>query len=208
MVHTFMSPSALLILFCLLLSGCTSTKQNITATPAFQSSTERIEQTKAITQWQVYGKIAFIEESKRESATLNWQVNDKKNSQQLNLTSYLGINVLQLVSHQNQHKLSFDGQSYQTDDLKTLIYSLTGLTLPTQALSSWIKGLAFQENDQISYDSSHLPTNLTSYYQNAQWEITYSHYKQIKHYVLPSRLTIKTNDLLIKIVINQWKNVE
>ena len=204
----FFSPITLLILSCIALSGCTSTKQNTPDSFTPQSSSERSEQLKAMTQWQVNGKIAFIKKNKRESATLNWRVNEKNNSQQLNLTSYLGINVLQLTSKQGKHNLKFDGSDYQGDDLTTLIYSLTGLTLPTQALSHWIKGVSFKPSDHIIYDDSNLPLNLTSFYNNQQWQITYHSYIQVNHYILPSKLSIKKGPLLIKIAINQWKNIE
>jgi len=190
------------------LSGCTTTKQVSQAPLTMQSPSERATQLNKITQWQVNGKIAFIERDKRNSATLNWQVDEKNNSQQLNLTSYLGINVLQLTSKQGEHTLKFDGKDYHDRDLTALIYSLTGLTLPTKALSYWIKGLPFQSSDYIEYDDSNLPLNLTSFYNNQQWQIAYGNYKQINDYVLPSKLTVRKDNLLIKIVINRWQHVE
>lgn len=208
MNRDFYSPLPLFIICCLVLSGCTSTQKNTQASLPMQSSIERAEQLKKITQWQVNGKIAFIERDERNSATLNWQVNEKDNSQRLNLTSYLGINVLQLTSNQGKHNLKFDGKDYQGDNLTALIYSLTGLTLPTQALSYWIKGLAFQPSDEIKYDDSNLPLQLTSFYNNQQWQITYGNYKQVKHYVLPSKLTVRRDNLIIKIAINQWQRIE
>jgi len=208
MNRNFFAPIILLILYSIVLSGCTSTKQNSPISLKQQSSSERAKQLEKITQWQVNGKIAFIKKDERESASLNWQVNEKNKSQQLNLTSYLGINVLQLTSNQGKHKLKFDGKDYQGNDLTTLIYSLTGLTLPTQALSDWIKGASFQPNDHIIYDHLNLPLNLTSFYNNQQWLITYHSYEQVNHYTLPTKLTIKKGDLLIKIVINQWKNIK
>ena len=208
MNHHFFSPIILFTLYCLFLSGCTNTKQNTSDVFAVQNSIERIEQLTKITQWQINGKIAFIEHNKRESATLNWQVNEKNNSQELNLTSYLGINVLQLTSKQGQHKLKLDGKRYQGTDLTALIFSLTGLTLPTHALGYWIKGLAFQPSDIVKYDKSNLPLSLTSFYNNEKWKITYNGYEQVNRYVLPSRLTIQKNHLLIKISINRWQHVE
>jgi len=192
----------------MVLSGCASNRQNTQNSFTLQSSTERAEQLNKITQWQVNGKIAFIERNKRNSATLNWQVNEKNQSQQLNLTSYLGINVLQLTSNQGKHKLKFDGNDYQGDNLTTLIYSLTGLTLPTKALSYWIKGLAFQPSDKMEYDNSNLPLHLNSFYNNQQWQITYGNYKQVNGYILPTKLTVKKDNLLIKIAINKWQHVK
>ena len=51
--------------------------------------------------------------SKRESASLIWQVNEKQQTQELNLTSYLGINVLHLKSNKKQHLIKVDGKEYR-----------------------------------------------------------------------------------------------
>lgn len=208
MNRDFFSSITLVILACIVLSGCTSSPKGKPELFTKQSSNERIEQLKKITQWQVNGKIAFIEKNKRNSATLNWHVNEKESSQELNLTSYLGINVLQLTSKAGKHHLTFDGENYQGNDLTTLIYALTGLTLPTQALGYWIKGLAFQPEDHIIYDDSNLPLKLNSFYNNQQWQVSYNGYKQVNNYVLPSKLTVKKDNILIKIVINQWQHVK
>jgi outer membrane lipoprotein LolB len=208
MNRQFFSAIALLILSCIVLSGCTSTKQNRADSFTTQNTIKRAEQLKQISRWQVIGKIAFFEENKRNSASLNWLVDEEDNSQVLNLTSYLGINVLQLTSQQGTHHLKFDGKDYQGNDLTALIYSLTGLTLPTNALSYWLKGLAFQPSDHINYGPSNLPLTLTSFYNNKQWQISYSSYEQVKHYILPTKLTVKKDNLLIKIAISHWQHVE
>ena len=189
----------------LVLSGCSSGPQNTQNTLQTTSSIERSQQLKNIHQWQITGKIAFIKSNNRNSASLNWKVNEIQQSQVLNLTSYLGINILQLTSKQGQHKLKFKGETYQGDDLKVLINKLTGLTLPTEALTAWIKGLSYQDTDYIRYDELDLPLTLTSFYNNDYWQISYSDYKQINHYALPSRLSIKKDNLLIKIAINTWQ---
>jgi outer membrane lipoprotein LolB len=196
-----------------LLSGCsTLTHKNSTAdkgTLHNQSATERARQLENISQWQVRGKIAFIENKERNSANLSWKVNKGNATQQLNLTSYLGINVLKLTSEENLHTITFDGKNYYDSDLQLLIYSLTGLTLPVVALDAWLKGLPHQESDIINYnETTQLPLSLTSSYNQSLWQVKYDKYKQFGQHYLATKLSIRKSNLLIKLSINQWKIID
>ncbi|KGJ96146.1 outer membrane lipoprotein LolB [Colwellia psychrerythraea] len=170
-----------------------------------QSSQQRIEQLQQLNRWQVKGKIAFYEGSNRSSATLSWRVNENKAQQQLNLTTYLGINVLQLHSNANNHKIQVDGKTYHGKDLEALIHSIAGFPLPTQALSFWLKGIPYQSSDDIIYQkNTELPHSLSSLYNNELWQVSYSNYQQFDGYNLATKFSIKKEGLLIKISIKDW----
>lgn len=198
--------SALLcILF--LLYGCASNKNIEQSQPVeYQSKEVRLNKLKKIQQWQINGKIAFIQKNKRESASLFWQYDQNKEKQTLKLTTYLGINVLSLNSDKGIHEVEIDGKNYQHENLDQLIYSLTGLILPTKALHYWLKGVMYSANDKITYDKkSGLPISLISYYQGHAWQINYKKYQRVDEVNLAHQFTIKQNNLTIKIILNQWK---
>ena len=158
-----------------------------------------------LAQWQIQGKIAFIEKKERNSANISWAVDKKNATQRLHLTSYLGINVLQLMSKDNLHTITFDGKTYSGNDLQGLIYSLTGFTFPVVALESWLIGLPYQQGDIIDYnEATALPMTLTSNYNDNLWQINYAKYKQFNQHLLATKLSIKQGDLVIKVSINQW----
>lgn len=189
----------------LTLSGCISTSDEQVLTSNTQSHKQRLEQLSLIKRWQVQGKIAFIQSKSRESATMHWQVDETQRTQQLRLSTYLGINVLKVESNHNNHTVQVDGQTYQDENLKSLIYSLTGLTIPVEALASWLKAMPYHESDIITYQKqTQFPANLISDYNNEQWVITYSNFHSVSGYNLPTKLTIKKDDLRIKIAINKW----
>ena len=142
-----------------ILSACTTNKA-IPPVESLHSHQERAQLLKQLSQWQITGKIAFIQSNKRERANFHWQINEETQQQNLNLTSYLGINVLQLSSSNGHHKVKVDGKTYQGEDLTALIYQLTGFTLPTKALNYWLKGLPYLDSDQITY---HPETQLPEY---------------------------------------------
>lgn len=210
MTKNYTSLFHILVLISVMLTGCAT---NPTLLPEVSShiisSAQRNQQLQAIKKWRLTGKIAFIQQSKdnnkRESASINWQVNDNQKTQELNLTSYLGINVLHLKSNKTQHLIKVDGKEYKGTNLANLIYSLTGLTLPTDALSFWLKGLPYNTDDQLHIDdTTQLPISLSSHYHNALWQIKYSNYQRFNHISMATKFTIKKDNLLIKVAVKNW----
>lgn len=209
-------PSVLLTVFLMtsvMISGC-ATKPDIDLTSKENSqaltSTQRSKQLLTHTKWQLRGKIAFIQKTKhekdrRESASMTWQVNEMQQTQALNLTSYLGVNVFHLQSSANQHLIEVDGKQYHGTNLPYLIYSLTGLPLPTKALKFWLKGLPYKEHDEIEMDNkTQLPLSLLSYDNNMLWKINYSDYQIFEGIFMATKFSIKKDDLLIKIAVKHW----
>jgi outer membrane lipoprotein LolB len=193
------------------LPGCATKPTNDSSTLIVQQSAmQRAAKLTQIDQWHIRGKIAFIEQindqkSKRDSATIAWRVNEKNQTQELNLTSYLGINVLHLASEHNQHLIKVNGKEYRANNLAQLVYSLTGLTLPTKALTFWLKGLPYQSNDQITLSAeTQLPVTLTSLFENIEWHIGYSKYQVFDGVKMATQFTIRKDGLLIKIAIKKW----
>ena len=195
------------LLMLLTVTSCTSinnSSQVIINDKLIQTRTTELAQ---FSHWQVKGKIAFIQQQNRESASLFWQVNEAKASQLLKLTTYLGINVLSLEQSKQQVSITVDGEKHHSDNIDQLIWQLTGLTLPTKAMHFWLKGLPFAEHDRIVFDAKGLPKTLTSFYQGRVWQINYQTFKQYQNVVLPNKLTVKQNDLTIKLAINQWSKL-
>jgi outer membrane lipoprotein LolB len=200
----------LVILFSFIFSGCSSTlptsKNQALLIKSTSMTADRATQLLAMQHWKIEGKIAFITPQEKESAGISWRINEQSGTQQLNLNSYLGINVLDLTSEQSQHTIKFDGKTYTGSNLPELIQSLTGLHLPVEALKFWLKSIPYNTADQILFDStSHLPTKLTSLYQGELWQINYQQYKTIGAYPLATKMMITKDDLLIKIAINKWQ---
>tara|TARA_R110002167_G_scaffold1767_2_gene8534 strand:+ start:12382 stop:13038 length:657 start_codon:yes stop_codon:yes gene_type:complete len=201
---------SLLFIASILLSGC-ATQPKTASTDNIQvvTSEQRVKQLLKNKDWQLKGKIAFIQQTKetdkRESASIMWQVNENKHTQELNLTSFLGINVLHLKSNKKQHLIKVDGKEYRDADLSNLIYSLTGLTLPTEALTFWLKGLPYSTDDELQFDKkTQLPKSMSSYYHNAIWQISYNDYRRFNGINMATKLTIEKEDLLIKVAVKNW----
>jgi len=192
----------------LLLSGCTATGPINDVTKGYSSNIQQRNNILAqLTSWEIKGKIAFINEAERQSASLYWQ--KTHNNQQVNLTTYLGINVFKLTSEKNTHTVAIDGNEYTSRNLDELLSSLTEFAFPTQALSFWIKATQYNKNDAFTYEpNTQLPSTLTSHYNNTDWVIHYTSYQTVKQnnitVALPNKIKVTSPNLTINIVINQW----
>ena len=201
-----------LIYLIFFLSGCSliAPEQKASTTNAdvnseIQSIAQRNQQMYQLQQWQLQGKIAFIDTNKRESANIYWQYTNQA-EQTLKLTTYLGINVLQIHSKNNLHTIEVSGERYQSNNLPELIFHLTQLNLPTDALNFWIKGLAYLPSDKVEFDPiTQLPKTLTSQLNRQSWQILFDHYQTVEDHQLATKLTLTHGSLTIKININQWK---
>ncbi|WP_179078354.1 lipoprotein insertase outer membrane protein LolB [Colwellia sp. UCD-KL20] len=207
-MHLSINQSYILVFFIVLLTGCISTQPVNDIDKAFSSDIKKREVSLAkLNVWEIKGKIAFINSTERKSASIYWK--KSKNTQQLNLTTYLGINVLKLTSNENIHTIEIDGEEYQSNNLDSLIESLTDITFPTEALKYWIKAIPYNENDTFTFDpNSKLPLTLTSHYNSHDWTIQYSSYQRIQQdkltLTLPNKIKVTSADLTINIAINNW----
>ncbi|MGB0936860.1 MAG: lipoprotein insertase outer membrane protein LolB [Colwellia sp.] len=205
-LNSFLPYLLLSVLLPFLLTGCASKTSVQQPANVIYASEKRTDEIALLQHWKVKGKIAFITSTEKQSAGLSWHVNQALNTQQLNLNSYLGINVLDLNSKDDLHTIKVDGETYTGNNLATLIYDLTGLTLPTKALHYWLKGIAYNPEDEVLFnESTELPFQLTSLYQGRLWQISYQKYKNVDAYQLPTKINIRQGDLLIKIAISNWQ---
>jgi len=194
-----------LSLLLIIINGCSSKAPSKVTLITNQSIEQRNSIVSNINDWQLNGKIAFIQGKQREATSIRWQYKQSNNSQKLDLNAYLGLNVLHLESKNGIHTIEVDGQSYQSKNLDQLITSLTGFTLPTKALTFWLKGLAFNPQDKVDYhQDTQLPSALKSQYNNEHWHIQYDNYQQVGNVQLATKFTIKQNDLLIRISVKKW----
>lgn len=191
-----------LILFTL--AACSTVPRSTESTPIQSlSKEERIVLAKQFNHWELRGKLALISSKERKSANINWRYSPT--TQKLTLTAVLGVEVFSLTTINGKHVLEVDGEEYTSDNLEWLLFDLTGYLLPVSQLHAWLKGVSLDNRDFIQYDANTaLPASLTSFHNSREWQVQYSHYKNVGNLPLAHRLTIKQGDLTIKIMINRW----
>ncbi|MBH0058265.1 outer membrane lipoprotein LolB [Pseudoalteromonas sp. SWXJZ94C] len=187
----------ILFTFFLFLGGCTQQTNKITTT--YDDWKPRLAAQKT---WQVEGKLAFISPDERQSANLNWQ--QRENSNNLVLTTFIGTRILSLKQTEKGAELEFDGEEYFDTDAARLLKRLTGFTLPVNNADSWLKGTIDDQSlivDQLGRAKQVLWFDNTG----KKWQIDYSAYMQAEGYWVPTKLTLKHQSIRIKIQLYDWQ---
>ncbi|MGS0535227.1 lipoprotein insertase outer membrane protein LolB [Pseudoalteromonas sp. SaAl2] len=151
--------------------------------------------------WQVEGKLAFISPDERQSANLNWQQQDDFN--ELILTTFIGTRVLALKQDVQGAELEYDGDTYHDTNAAQLLNRLTGFTIPMDSADDWLKGTV--SNESLQVDELGRAKNVMWQSLNGQkWHISYGDYQQYAGFWLPKKLTLKHQNIKIKIQLYQW----
>ena len=187
----------ILFMFFLFLGGCAH--QIDTKTTLYDDWKPRLAAQKT---WQVEGKLAFISPEERQSANLNWQ--QTTNSNNLILTTFIGTRILSLKQTANGAELEFDGEQYFDTNAAELLKRLTGFTLPVDNADNWLKGTIDDESlivDELGRAKQVLWFDNTG----KKWQINYGTYVQNAGYWLPTKLTLKHQQIKIKIQLYDWQ---
>lgn len=192
-----MRQSLILIMFFLFLSGCAN--KTTTITTIYNDWKPRLAAKKT---WQVHGKLAFISPQERQSANLNWQ--QRENSNDLVLTSFIGTRILLLKQTQKGAELEFNGEQYSDSNAAELLRRLTGLSLPVNNADNWLKGTISDES--LYVDNLNRAKHVLWFDSNGiKWQIDYASYIQKEGYWLPTKLTLKNQKIKIKIQLYDWQ---
>ncbi len=195
-----------LIIFSLfiLLSGCSTTPESPEITGELTDDQYQ-QQLSQLSNWQFKGKLAFITPKERQSANVLWQTHNQQ-LEKLSLSTFLGINILELEKQPNDYVIHVDDESHHGTNLSYLIWQLTGLTLPVNALNDWLKARPHIANDQLIYDQNNIyPSGLISDFNQQQWQVKYRQYRPVNQIMLPHKIDITQGQLSIKLQINRWE---
>ncbi|WP_448567466.1 lipoprotein insertase outer membrane protein LolB [Thalassotalea ganghwensis] len=196
-----------LLVLITILSACSSQPTISQNAPLpHYSKDNRLPYLKALNSWQINGRIAFIDRKERNSATIFWRLNQANATEQLNLTTFLGINVLSVNLKNDLYQVDVDDKTYRSKNVDDILLTLTGYQLPANALKHWVKGITFDDNDTlIMNEKTQLPLSISSTYNNQTWNIVYQSFINVNGIDLPHRLTIKQGNFTIKLAISQWQ---
>lgn len=202
--HMIIFPPRIFLMITLLLGlwGCSSLPDPISDVE-WQSHQARL---KTIKQFQLVGKLAYIDLNQRQSLNFQWQISPQQT--QLRLSTFLGQTVLNLsIDQQGAQVITHDDNVYRADNAEQLIASLTGLTLPMELLQAWIIGLPTQA-DHFELNSNNTLAKLQKKQGLSRWTVDYHRYReypwQDKPLPLPDRVLLTQQDTSINLVISKW----
>lgn len=199
---TKLRPFWISLLAALLLSGCASIESSQTNVE-WQTHQQRLA---SISQYQSSGKLGYISPEQRQSLNFRWQ--HAPQSSQLRLTTFLGQTALNLkITPTGAVVDTYDDKTYTSTNAESLIYQLTGLTIPVEQLHDWLLGRPTSADGYLLNETNTLAT-LRKEINGQTWQLDYLNYKDVLvdgiALPLPQKLKLKQQDTSINIVISKW----
>ncbi|GLT16712.1 outer-membrane lipoprotein LolB [Vibrio zhanjiangensis] len=190
------------ILSILYLSGCASIDPS-TTNVEWQTQQQKLA---SIDQYKANGKLGYISPEQRQS--LNFQWKHSPTFKQLRLTTFIGQTALNLkITPQGSSVETYQDDTFVSDDAQSLIYRLTGLSLPIEQLNNWLLGRPEGADGFILNDTNTL-ASLTKKVQGKVWQLNYLGYQDVDYQgqplPLPHKLKLTQGSIAINIVISNW----
>ncbi len=147
------------------------------------------------------GRMAIMTESKGFSGGLHWHHHGEGDD--LDFFSPLGTQLGKLTRDADGVTLTTSTQnSIHANDAETLTQQTLGWSLPMSGLTDWILGRPAQGPVEVL--ASDVKGNITHMMQQG-WDIHYADYADFNDVTLPVKITLKSQKLDLKLVIESWQ---
>jgi outer membrane lipoprotein LolB len=165
--------------------------------------TIRDKQARAISTWQVKGRISIKSPEQSFVGNLSWQ--QGTDEQLFRLYGSLGQTYAELTQTAQDARLELsDERVFESTDVDSLMLENLGYRLPIKQLYYWIRGLAPSEQTKVSRDEDGLISDI----RHQRWQITYRSYRKAEAFndlELPSRITVTDGEHTIKLSLRDWQ---
>lgn len=185
----------------LFIAGCASP---IPAPPADPEATwqSRQQDLSKVNDWRLNGRLAITRGSEAWHLKLNWR--QKPEGYEIFLSGPFGAGVKlvgnpdSVVLHDAEH------HAYTAREPEWLLYTHTGVLMPVTGLRYWILGIPDPGKNHTNQ------TRLDAYgrlaeLQQRDWTVRFRDYVAVKQYQLPERLFIQSEDIEVRLVVDDWQ---
>jgi outer membrane lipoprotein LolB len=183
-----------------LLSACAGISQQQPSSAGWKTHSEQLA---ALQRWTANGKLALRTAEASESASIVWEQHHLNTH--LQLSGPLGIGATTIDSDGQRLDIR-QGDDFHSIDISTpdAIVMNTGLDLPLNALTHWLKGLPAPNSKLQSFELNP-QTELLQSLQQDDWDVQFQRYGEFQGYILPTRMQIERGTTRAKIVISSWQ---
>jgi outer membrane lipoprotein LolB len=187
-----------------LLAACASAPNQVRVSADSAVRHQQHLQTNAeIQQFSLQGRIGVQTNSKGFSGGLKWH--HLMDSDNIALFSPLGSQVAQITKSSNQITLTdANGKIASATDAETLTHHTLGWSLPLTGLADWSLGRPSSGPILAStWDAQGLLTTLNQ----DGWKIEFSNYAEFNGYWLPGKIFLKSDQVNLKLLVENWDNI-
>jgi len=185
----------------LIVAACSTLPQSPTVAPPAAQYQTHLEQINKIRFFAMDGRIAILTESKGFSGGLHWHHYGEGDD--LGFYSPLGTQLGKLTRDASGVTLTTSNQNtIHANDAETLTQQTLGWSLPMNGLTDWILGRPAQGPVEVlAWDAN---GNIKHMKQQG-WDIQYADYAAFNDVTLPLKLTLKSQKLDLKLVVETWQ---
>ena len=184
------------------LAGCSPAPVRSTDNPAFVSAYQaRFLQLQEISDWTVLGKLAISDGTEGGSGSLSWHHHPGET--RMSFRGTLGKGAWRLEANPAEARLELaDGSVHTARTVAQLVLNQVGWKVPVDALAWWVKGLAQPGDWELrELDEQGRITTLRQF----GWDVEFGAYTDQQDQWLPSRLTARRGDYLVKLAVRRWE---
>jgi outer membrane lipoprotein LolB len=148
-------------------------------------------------QFELVGRLSVRDGQRGEFGTLRWR--RAAGSESITLLSPLGQIVAELSQQSGQPaKLVANNETRTAATLADLTRDALGTAVPVDELARWVQGLT-------GAASSSAASSPASQFQHAGWEVEAVNHRIVEGSAIPTRLTAIKGDVVVKLVVDEWK---
>ena len=152
-----------------------------------------------VAQFELTGRLSVRDGQRGEFGTLRWQRTAA--SQQIQLLSPLGQTVAQLTQQTGgKAVLVANNETRTAATLTELTREALGTAVPIDELAHWVQGHA-----GVSGSVAQAASAPTAQFQHAGWQVEIENYRTIEGSAIAGRVVAIKGDVVVKLVIDEWK---
>lgn len=202
MRYPFYQP-ALMLLFCLLLSGC-SLWQRPAMPEQPLAANEREQRIMALQHFKLQATLGIKAPNDSISGNLNWQQLNAADYQ-AQLRNAIGISLFELSHSSAGSAIKIRGDTYTAVDTSSLLLQLAGWSIPLHDMPLWLRGLPGNRGRNIVRDEFGRVTGFSlTDSTGIVWQLQYQSFFP-DALALPKLLLLSSSDTEIKLVIRNWQ---
>lgn len=193
--------SLALLSFILLIAGCAAPMPVPPADPeaTWQS---RQQDLATVNDWRLNGRLAITRGSEAWHLKVNWR--QKPEGYEIFLSGPFGAGVKLVGNPQGVVLHDSEQHAYSAEEPELLLYTHTGVFMPVTGLRYWILGLPDPDKNHTNQ------TRLDAYgrlaeLQQRDWTVRFRDYVAVEQYQLPERLFIQSEDIEVRLVVDDWQ---
>ena len=183
----------LLLLSALTLAGCQSLQP--VSTPDMPASLD------ALSDWNIRGRLGYRAGDEGGTASLDWR--QRGDSGTMHLSGPLGFGSAEIQWAPGEASLTDGKSTVRSADTASLAWRLTGLWLPVEALTYWVRGMPFPHSD---YDAGLNDSGELTQLEQLGWALQFDRYSDIGSGLsAPHKIRASREEQRFTLVIQQWE---